>query len=162
MFSFARRFMAVALVAFALTACAKNEEKKADAASPSSSTSTAPAAARVFGKEDGECFGGIVREVNAKHLASADFYKWKEKLGSKDKDWLVGLSDVYSKGTKVASAHLGKPVEQLYDSKLLTLEQLNVIEGYLKVYQETDALRAGATSAGACVNVGFTKGANLD
>ena len=160
MFNSARRIATVALVVFALTACAKSEEKKADAAPQSSNASTVPA--RVFGKEDGECFGGIVRAVNAKHLAPADFYQWKEKLNSKDKDWIVGLSDVYSKGTKVASAHLGKPVEQLYDSKLITLEQLNVIKGYLNVYQENDAVKAEASSAGACAKVGFTKGANLD
>jgi hypothetical protein len=155
-------FASVALVATALTACGKNQEKKADAAPQSTDTPIAQAPTKIYGTEDGECFAGIVRAVDAKHMTPNDYHNWIDKLDSKDKGWLIGFSEYYSKAAKIANANFGKTPKQLYSSNLIAIKQLNVLEGYMNVYQENDALKANALSTSACVKVGFTKGADLN
>ena len=157
----ALRFVTVAVVAIALTACGKSADQNAKPAPQSTGTPTAQAQARIYGTEDGQCFAGIVKAVDAKHMTSADYHKWIDKLNDNDKIWITGFSDFYSKSVRVANAHMGNSPKQLYDSKLITINQLNVLEGYVNVYQESDSLKAGALSAGACVKVGFGKGTDL-
>lgn len=147
---------ALAFIAIAIVACGKREEKKADA------TSLPIVQTKAYGKEDAECYAGIVRAFDAKHLTQADFHNWKEKLGSKDKDWLNGFADFFSNAGKVVNANLGKSPKQLYESKLITINQLNVIESYVTAYDEADALKASSVSAEGCVKVGFSKGADTN
>ena len=146
-----RQIAIVVFVAIALMACGKNEAK----------VTTAQASTNTYGKEGGQCFAGILRAADAKHFTPTDFKNWKDKLNDKDKDWLNGFFNIYTAATKVANAHFGTPPKQLYDSKLITLEQLNVLEGFVNVYLESDPQKAGDSSANACKNVGFTKGADL-
>jgi hypothetical protein len=164
-----RRFMTkflhwavvIVFIAMALSACGKSEYKNG-ASPPSTVTPVAQVQTKTYGKEDGECYAGIIKEMNAKHLAQTDFHKWKDQLNGKDKDWINGFLGFYSNTVAVVKTHIGRTPKQLYESNLITLNQLNVIEGYLHVYQEDDLLRASALSASACINVGFTKGTDLN
>ena len=153
------RTTAVVFVTIAMVACGKGEEKKTDGAPQ---TPIAQAQTRAYGKEDGECYAGIVRAFDAKHLTQTDFHNWKEKLSRKDKEWLIGFIYFLSNTTRVVNTHMGKPLKQLYESNLITINQLNVTEGYLNVFGERDPLKASSVSADACVRVGFSKGADTN
>jgi hypothetical protein len=157
--AFMKNIIAAVFIGLALTACGKGEEKKMDAAQQSAAAPIAQASSKVYGKNDGECFANIVKEFDAKKLNPAEMHIWRDKLSSKDKDWLTGVSDVFSNTQKIVKANLGRSSSQLYDAKLITTEQWNVMEGYLSVFRESDPLKASAVSADACVEVGFTKGA---
>ena len=152
----ALRFATAALLAIVVTACEKHESDKAAALQPTEIPT------KMYGKEDAECFAGLVRAADVKHMTPVDFKSWKDKLNSKDKDWLSGFSEAYSAATKVVGAHMGKTPKELYESRLITAQQLDLIEGYLNTYQDNDASRASALSAAACVKVGFAKGADLN
>ena len=154
--------MAIAFVLTALAACGKSEEKKIDAAPQPAGDPAVQAQTRIYGKADAECFAGIVRASDKKHFTRDDFVKWKDKLGDKDKDWLSGFSVFYSTVTRVVTSHMGRTSKELYESNLITLQQLDVIEGYVNIYQESDAAKADSLAAAACAKVGFTKGLNLD
>jgi hypothetical protein len=146
----------VVLVAIALTACGKSEQKKADAATPSAQSQT-----KIYGREDGECFAGILRLSDEKKFTAADLRNWRDQLNSKDKEWFNATSIFYANAAKTANAHLGSSPKQLHESNVITLEQYNLIEGYLDVYQDKDSLKASDKSASACVKLGFTKGLDL-
>lgn len=153
----ALRFMTVAVVAVALTACGKNEETRTAAAAASAGTQK-----DVYGKEDAECFAGIIRAADAKHFTPVDLGNWKNKLNSKDKDWLSGFYVAYSKATGVVETHLGRTPEELYKADLITLQQLDMVKGYVDVFQMKDAAKADSLSASACASIGFSKGTDLN
>lgn len=151
MSNMALRFVTIVLMSIAMTACGKGGEKN-------SQSSTG-----VYGKEDAECFAGIVRAVEAKHMTPADFRNWKDKrVEGKDKDWLSSFSVSYAGAANVVATNLGKTPEELYKSKLITTQQMEIIEGYMSVYQEQDASKANAVSTSACAHIGFTKGLDLN
>lgn len=147
----ALRFVTIVFIATTMTACGKGGEKN----------SHPPTG--VYGKEDAECFAGIVRAVDEKHMTPASFKNWEDKLvDAKDKVWLSGFSAAYSGVAKVVAANLGKTPAELYESKLITIQQMEIIEGYTGVYQEQDASKANAVSTNACAHIGFTKGLDLN
>jgi len=159
------RFAVITLVAIALMACGKNGEKKTEATPQSTETSISQTPVKVYRKEDGECFAGILREVDEKHMIPADYTNWVGKQNGKDKEWLSGITDFYSNVAVVAVPNIlksNKTPKQLYSSNLITLDQLNVLEGYLNVYQENDYRKASALAAVACIKVGFTKKIDLN
>lgn len=151
MSNMALRFAAIAVLV--LAGCGKNEGRLVDSAPPS---------AQSYVTEDGECFAGIVMAVEAKNMDPTGYAAWREKLNSKDKQWLTGFSGAYSTATRIANSHLGQTTKQLYERKVITGDQFNILDGYLKIYQETDPLKAKALSAGACAKVGFSKGTDLN
>jgi hypothetical protein len=158
------RFMVVTFVAIVLMACGKNGEKRTDAVPQSTEISISHTLTKAYSKEDGECFAGVMRAFDEKHMTSADYTNWVDKLNSKDKEWLSGITDFYSKAAAVAIPNIlksNKTPKQLYNSNLITMNQLNVLEGYLNVYQEGDSRKAGALSSNACIKVGFTKKIDL-
>jgi len=148
--NFLLRFATMAFIAFTLTACGKNEE------SHPSGTSSTEATIKAYGKKDAECFAGIIKSSDTKHFTPLDFKNWKDKLNPKDKDWLTGFLGFYSPAASVVTTHIGKSPEELFESKLITTQQRNIIEGYLKIINEKDASKASALSASACVDVDFT------
>lgn len=155
------RFMLVA-AAFVLASCGKGEEAQSVAAPVLLDVAGKPVPVESFGKQDGECFAGIVRAADAKKFSKDDFSKWKDKLGGKDKDWLNNFSVYHSYVTRILTTNMGKTTKELSDAKLLDQRQVDVIDGYLAVAQESDVAKADSMAAGACTAIGFSKGINFN
>lgn len=139
------RLLITLLAAMGLAACEKKEAGSVN-----------------YGRQDAECFAGIIREADARHMSQADFRKWEDKLGDKDKIWIVNFTGYQAYLTKQVVSHLGKTTDELVEAKVLTKQEKTVVDAYVKLAQDGDAERARNIAARACSSISFSKGLDLN